>query len=225
MGIDLVVFDMAGTTINDEDGVNRCVRGALDAAGVSVSRDAVNLVMGIPKPIAITRLLEDAGRRDLLYRLDAIHADFVTRMIRFYQTDLSVHEIAGASETFRRLHSAGIRVGLDTGFTRDIVDVVLARLGWNDKQLVDVTVTSDEVQRGRPHPDLLLKAMHLLNLTDPRHVAKVGDTPSDLEEGTNAGCGLVVGVTGGSHTAEQLKPFPHTHLIGTVAELPGLLGL
>jgi phosphonatase-like hydrolase len=225
MDIDLVVFDMAGTTINDEDGVNRCVRAALEAVGVSVTRDAVNRVMGIPKPIAISQLVQDAGRRDLLDSLDAIHADFVARMIRFYQTDPSVHEIAGAGETFRRLRAAGIRVGLDTGFSRDIVDVVLARLGWNDKQLVDVTITSDEVQLGRPHPDLLLKAMHLLNLTDPRRVAKVGDTPSDLEEGANAGCGLVVGVTGGSHTAEQLKPFPHTHLISTVAELPGLLGL
>lgn len=225
MNIDLVVFDMAGTTINDADGVNRCVREALEGVGVVVSREAVNRVMGIPKPVAISQLLQDADRRDLLDKLDEIHVDFVNRMILFYRVDPSVHEIAGASDTFRKLRAAGIRVGLDTGFTRDIVDVVLERLGWKDGQLVDVTVTSDEVQRGRPHPDLLLRAMHLLNLTDPSRVAKVGDTPSDLEEGTNAGCGLVVGVTGGSHTAEQLKPFPHTHLIGTVAELPALLGL
>jgi hypothetical protein len=35
----------------------------------------------------------------------------------------------------------------------------------------------------------------------------------------------VVGVTEGSHTAEQLRPCQHTHLIGTVAEIPALLGL
>jgi phosphonatase-like hydrolase len=225
MEIDLVVFDMAGTTINDDDGVNRCVRAALEAVGVKVTREAVNRVMGIPKPVAIAHLLEEAGRGDLLEKLAEIHDDFVSRMIRFYQTDASVHEIPGASETFRRLKAAGIRVGLDTGFTRDIVDVVLARLGWNDKSLVDVTVTSDEVPRGRPHPDLLQRAMHLLDLTDPRRVAKVGDTPSDLEEGTRAGCGMVVGVTEGSHTVEQLRPCQHTHLIGTVAEIPALLGL
>lgn len=225
MEIDLVVFDMAGTTINDDDGVNRCVRAALEAVGVKVTREAVNRVMGIPKPVAIAHLLEEAGRGDLLEKLAEIHDDFVSRMIRFYQTDASVHEIPGASETFRRLKAAGIRVGLDTGFTRDIVDVVLARLGWSDKSLVDVTVTSDEVPRGRPHPDLLQRAMHLLDLTDPRRVAKVGDTPSDLEEGTRAGCGMVVGVTEGSHTAEQLRPCQHTHLIGTVAEIPALLGL
>ena len=50
-------------------------------------------------------------------------------------------------------------------------------------------------------------------------------TPADLLEGANAGCGMIVGVTEGTHTREQLQLFPHTHLIGSVAELPALLGL
>ncbi len=225
MSIHLVVFDMAGTTINDDDGVNRCLRAALDAVGVSATREAVNLVMGIPKPLALRQLLERYERADLLERLDAIHDDFVSRMIRFYQTDPSVHEIAGAGQTFRRLHAAGIKVALDTGFTRDIVDVVLKRLGWNDAELLDATVTSDEVAHGRPHPDMVRKAMRDVGVADAGAVAKVGDTPSDLAEGTAAGCGMVIGVTGGSHTAEQLRPHPHTHLINTVADLPDLLGL
>ncbi len=225
MPIDLVIFDMAGTTVNDDDGVNRCVRAALAEVGITVTREAVNAVMGIPKPIALRRLIEDSPRRDLLGRLDDIHSDFVRRMIAFYQTDPSVHEIDGAADTFRRLRAAGIKVALDTGFTRDIVDVVLTRLGWSDDRLIDATVTSDEVHRGRPHPDMVHKAMRDLGVKDARCVAKVGDTPSDLEEGNNAGCGLVVGVTGGSHTAEQLRPFRHTHLIGSVRELPAILGL
>jgi phosphonatase-like hydrolase len=225
MQIELVIFDMAGTTVNDEDGVNRCVREALAAAGITTTREAVNRVMGIPKPIALAHLIENSNHPDLLARLDAIHADFVTRMIRFYRTDPSVHEIHGAADTFRRLRAAGIKVALDTGFSRDIVTVILDRLGWNDPQLVDLTVTSDEVPNGRPHPDMVHKAMRDLGITDAQRVAKVGDTPSDLEEGENANCGLIVGVTAGSHTADQLKPFPHTHLIGSVVELPAILGI
>jgi phosphonatase-like hydrolase len=225
MNIELVVFDMAGTTVNDDDGVNRCVRAALDNVGLAVTRDDVNRVMGIPKPEALRQLIERYQRADLAPRLAAIHDDFVARMIRFYQTDPSVHEIAGAGDTFLRLHSAGIKVALDTGFTRDIVDVVLARLGWNDGKLVDATVTSDEVARGRPHPDMIEKLVRDLGIRDPARVAKVGDTPSDLAEGTAAGCGLVIGVTAGSHTADQLRPHRHTHLIRTVADLPALLGI
>ena len=57
---------------------------------------------------------------------------------------------------------------------------------------------------------MILKAMRDLGVSDAGRVAKVGDTPSDLEEGTAAGCGLVVGVTGGSHTrtAARTRP-PH----------------
>jgi phosphonatase-like hydrolase len=225
MNIELVVFDLAGTTVNDDDGVNRCVRAALEQAGLVASREAVNRVMGIPKPQALRTLIVEGGASGrLLSQLDAIHADFVTRMIRFYRTDPSVHEIASASDTFRRLRSAGIKVALDTGFSREVVEVLLDRLGWKDS-VVDATVTSDEVPRGRPYPDMILKLMGQLGVKDPRRVAKVGDTPSDLDEGTNAGCGMVVGVTAGSHTADQLRPFQHTHLISTVAELPALLGI
>jgi phosphonatase-like hydrolase len=225
MKIDLVVFDMAGTTVNDDDGVNRAVRDTLAAAGVEVSRAAVNEVMGIPKPLALTHLIEHSTRPDLVGRLESIHADFVRRMIHFYQTDPSVHEIAGAGDTFDRLKTAGIKVALDTGFSRAIVDVILSRLGWNQQDRVDATVASDEVQRGRPHPDMIEKAMHDLGVRDATRVAKVGDTPSDLQEGMSAGCGMVVGVTVGSHTAEQLGCAPHTHLIGSVVELPMLLGI
>jgi phosphonatase-like hydrolase len=223
MAIQLVVFDMAGTTVNDDDSVNRCVRAALSAVGVEVSRDAVNEVMGIPKPLAIRHLLERYEHPELCEQLDAIHSDFVRRMIAFYETDPSVHEIPGATECFRKLRAAGIKTALDTGFSRDIVNVILRRLGWNDPALLDTTVTSDEVSCGRPHPDMIQKAMQTVGITDPQSVAKVGDTPSDLEEGVNAGCGMVIGVTGGSHTAEQLKPHRHTHLIHTVADLPALL--
>ena len=226
MDIELVVFDMAGTTVNDEDGVNRCVRDALQQVGVTASREAVNGVMGIPKPAALCYLIEQSDRRDLLRdRLEAIHTDFVARMIRFYQSDPSVYEIPGASDTFRRLRAANVKVALDTGFSRDIVDVILARLGWRVPEQFDASVTSDEVPRGRPYPDMILKLMEDLGVRDAHRVAKVGDTPSDLQEGTNAGCGLVVGVTGGSHSAGQLRSYDHTHLIRTVAELPPLLGL
>jgi phosphonatase-like hydrolase len=225
MDIELVVFDLAGTTVNDDDGVHRAVQSALAAVGLTVSRDQVNEVMGIPKPQALAHLIQQAGRHDLSPQLDAIHADFVARMIHFYQTDRSVHEIAGAGQVFRLLRSAGIKVALDTGFSRDIVDVLLGRLGWNDSRLVNLSVTSDEVSRGRPHPDMIERAMAALAVTDPRRIAKVGDTPADLQEGTHAGCGVVVGVTSGSHTADQLRLWPHTHLITSVVELPALLGI
>jgi len=75
------------------------------------------------------------------------------------------------------------------------------------------------VPRGRPHPDMIQLLMSRFEIRDPKEVAKVGDTPADLEEGTNAGCGLVIGVTQGTHSRTQLEEYPHTHLIDSVADL------
>lgn len=223
---DLVVLDMAGTTVQDDDAVNRCLCAALAETGVGVTRDEVNEVMGMPKPVAISLLLERrkySGKPAPAREVDSIHGDFLRRMISFYRTDPAVREIDGASEVLRQLRRAGIKLALDTGFSRDIVDAILQRLGWAGKELLHATVASDEVPRGRPHPDLVFRAMELTGVTDARRVAKVGDTPSDLLEGRAAGCGLVIGVTSGSHTREQLAPHPHTHLIDNLRELPGIL--
>jgi phosphonatase-like hydrolase len=225
-GVQLVIFDMAGTTVNDDDSVNRCLREALKAEGLEVTPQQVNEVMGIFKPDAIRILIGQSAMTEALAgRVDVIHDDFVARSIRFYREDPSVYEIAGASRTFEILRDAGIKVAINTGFNRPIADVILNRLGWKENPLIAATITSDEVPRGRPHPDMIRALMLKLGIGDPAKVAKVGDTPADLGEGSAAGCGLVVGVTEGTHTRAQLEPHPHTHLIGSIVELPGIFGL
>ncbi len=226
MPIELVVFDMAGTTVNDEDSVSRCVQGALGSRGLKVTVADVNRVMGLPKPEALRILIsESSSHSSLIDHVDEIFRDFVERSIRFYQTDGSVREVPGAERTFRNLHKSGIKVALNTGFNRAITQTILDRLGWSNSPLVDATVCSDEVPRGRPHPDMIRKLMEQYGIEDPARVAKVGDTPADLLEGRNAGCGMLVGVTEGTHTREQLEPYPHTHLIASVRELPAVLHL
>ncbi len=77
--------------------------------------------------------------------------------------------------------------------------------------------------RGRPYPDMIRHLMDRLGIQDARNVAKVGDTWADLEEGHNAGCGVVIGVTSGSFTRRQLQERPHTHIVESVAEVVGVL--
>lgn len=222
--IRLVVLDMAGTTVNDDDGVNRCIRATLAAFGLEAAAADVNRVMGLPKPQAIAILVEQYGRTaDLGPRVPEIHRDFVRRSIDFYANDPSVYEVPGASEVFDRLHAGGIRVAVNTGFDRAITDVILGRLGWGDR--VDASIASDEVDRGRPFPDMIRELMRRFGVGEGAAVAKVGDTPVDLQEGQNAGCGLIVGVTGGTHTRRELETFPHTHLIHDIRQLPEILGL
>jgi phosphonatase-like hydrolase len=224
--IELVVFDMAGTTVSEGGAVYQCLRDTLTANGLETPADAMQQVKGMDKYEALRILIErSAMREQLLPGLDAIHEDFVERMIEFYRADPAVGEAPGANETFRRLRQAGVRVALNTGFSRDIAQTLIDRLNWERDGLIDASVTSDEVERGRPHPDMIRRLMLKLGVTDPRRIAKVGDTPADLLEGKNAGCGLIVGVTQGSCAREQLERFPHDYLIASVGEFPELLGV
>jgi phosphonatase-like hydrolase len=142
-------------------------------------------------------------------------------MIDYYRVNPDVREVPGAIGVFRTLRSHGIRVALDTGFDRQIVDVLIGRLGWEEE--VDATAASDEVPHGRPFPDLIFKLMEILGVESAANVVKVGDTPSDLQEGTAAGCGMVIGVTSGTHVRSLLEPHPHTHLVDSVRDIPALL--
>lgn len=72
---------------------------------------------------------------------------------------------------------------------------------------------------------MIVSLMSVLGAREPGRVAKVGDTPSDLGEGSSAGRGMVVGIVGATHARGQLMLYPHTHLIDSLLELPRLIGL
>ncbi len=226
MGIELIVFDLAGTTVRDNKDVHRTLKNAMNLFGVTISIEEANSVMGIPKPVAIKQLLEGKNYPDISPELiHHIHVEFVEQMIEFYWNDPGVGEKEGVSDTFRILKERGVKIAVDTGFDRQITDPLLARLGWKRDKLIDASVTSDEVEHGRPFPDLIFKAMYLTGVTDVKKVVKVGDTPSDLHEGTNAGCKFVIGITSGAFSRTQLEVEPHTHLIDQVSEVLNLLEL
>jgi phosphonatase-like hydrolase len=222
--IRLAVFDVAGTTVLDGDAVFDCLAGALDPL-MPVERSAVMDVMGLPKPLAIRGLLLESGRfagESLETAVNIVHDEFRAAMIDRYRHGVIV-PADGVERVFATLQASHIQVALDTGFSRDILDVVLERLGWSTG-IVNYSVASDEVARGRPHPDLIVRAMELAGVRHAGEVIKIGDTPSDMEEGLAAGCARVVGVTYGTHTREQLARHG-VEVIDALDELPVLLEL
>ena len=221
--IDLVVFDMAGTTIQDSGGmVLASLVEAARAHDLPGTSEELNAMMGMDKREVFTILARrrhraDAGAARALAD-EALHT-FLESMRTAYDRVLA--PIPGAEETFAFLHERGIKVATDTGFDAVIGGLILDRLNWRGG-LIDTSVFSTDVPRGRPAPYMIFEAMQRLGLLDVRRVIKIGDSPADLEEGTNAGCGEVIGVLSGAHTAATLGPVPHTRLLASVADLPAL---
>jgi len=227
MAFQLVVFDIAGTTVTDQQNVHDAFRGAFEKLAHPVTTPAVNHIMGYRKMEAIKMLLQQFYpaqlNNDLL--IAAIHEQFELDMQQFYRHTADLQPLPFAVATFRLLKANNIKIGLDTGFTKSITDIIINRLGWLKDGLIDVVVSSDEVKEGRPQPYMIWSMMEQLNLRDLKKVAKVGDTEVDILEGRNAGCGLVVSVTTGSYSKEELEEFTPDHIIASLQELPVLLGI
>jgi phosphonatase-like hydrolase len=220
MSIELVVFDMAGTTVKDRNFVGIAFQQAMKSQGYDIAIEEVNPLMGYEKPLAIKMMLEASGtdQSKITQELvDKIHSHFVEGMIEFYKTTQEIAPLPHVEETFAALRSEGIKIALNTGFSRNIADVIIDRLGWNDK--IDNIVASDEVPSGRPYPDMIRKIMAELGVGSAENVVKVGDTEVDINEGLNAGCKYVIGITTGAFTRDELLPYKPTHIIDDIAEV------
>jgi phosphonatase-like hydrolase len=134
----------------------------------------------------------------------------------------SLQPVVGAESALRELSAKGLKLAINTGFPRALELIALARLGWLEG-VFDAHVAGDEVPEGRPAPYMIHLAMQRTGITNVARVLVAGDTPLDLRAGTNAGAGGVVGVLTGTHRVETLGAVRHTHLLPSIATLPGLI--
>ena len=224
----LVIFDMAGTTVEDRGEVPTAFASTLAANGVAISADEITRVRGAAKRQAIRNLLppmlrDDASARQAFEaKADRIYAEFRQALAQSYREG-GVRTVLGAGQVIGDLRSRGIKVALTTGFDRDIATLLLGSIGWT-RHTIDAVVCGDDVPNGRPAPDMILLAMKLTAIDDPAQVANVGDTALDLESAARAGVKWNIGVLSGAHDRATLERAPHTHILRSVAELAGVLG-
>ena len=221
--VQLVVFDLAGTMIEDAGQVPAAFTAALRSHGIEITSDSLREVRGASKREAIQRLVEcrtGASNADALVQTESVYNSFRGTLAGMFEQD-GVREIAGATETLVWLKRRGIRIALNTGFDRTITELLLNSMPWG-QDLIDATVCGDDVAQGRPAPYLIFHAMEKSGVTNVQQVTNVGDTVLDLQAGQNAGVRYNIGVLSGAHAKERLEREPHTHLLSSVAILPTL---
>ena len=216
--LDLIVLDLAGTTVEDRGQVADAFTTALAASGVSVTPGQLQGVRGSSKRQAVLELVPDGS--DRAQRAEAVYHSFVERLAKRYRTE-GVRAMPGAEHVFHWFRHKGVRAALNTGFDRCITELLLEALGWTN-HLVDAVVCGDDVKCGRPAPDLIFRAMELTGTNNALRVASVGDTTLDLQAGYNAGVRWNIGVLSGAHDRALLEQAPHSHLLADITQLPSL---
>jgi phosphonatase-like hydrolase len=220
--IKLIVFDMAGTVVNENNAVYKTLQKAINGGGIDVTLDQVLAEgAGKEKSKAIQDIINRFDPGHPPEEIEKMYQHFLVMLEKVYE-HLEVTPIDGAEELFKELKTRRIYSALNTGYNHKTAYQLLSKLGWVKGITVDEVVTASDVVGTRPRPDMIFHAMKLTGVSEPKEVLKIGDSIIDIEEGKNAGCGLTVGITTGAHTLAQLESAYPDYVINHLSELLAL---
>jgi phosphonatase-like hydrolase len=221
--IKLVVFDMAGTVVDENNVVYKTLQKAISEKVVEVSLEWVlALGAGKEKKQAITDILAEFAPGADEVKVEEAYQHFAKLLDDAY-SDLDVKPQPGTLEIFEWLSEKGIKSALNTGYSRAVAEGLISKLGWQQGKDFDLLVTASEVSKARPAPDMIFLAKEKLGIASDNQIAKIGDSIIDIEEGKNANCGLTIGITTGAHTRSQLLTANPDHIINNLEELKSLI--
>lgn len=200
----MVVFDMAGTTVNENNLVYKTLQKAINEAGFDFNLDQVLAEgAGKEKKQAIRSVLAVYANNNDEELIGQIFENFMVQLTAAYAT-ADILPQNNVLALFTALKQRNIYAVLNTGYDRATAQSIIDKLGWKEGVDFDGLVTASDVSKNRPNPDMIYFAMNKFGVLNGSEVAKVGDSIIDIEEGQNAGCSLNIGITTGAHTAEQL---------------------
>jgi HAD superfamily hydrolase (TIGR01509 family) len=177
--IKALIFDMDGLLVDTEHLAYQAMDAFLAKHQVERRQDIHDQMLGRRLPEAIAIVKEGYG-------LDHPLADLITDYTIMRRDTLigNVRAMPGAREAVQFGHDAGLRVGLASSGLRDQVTLSLNEAGLQG--LFEVEVTGDDVVRGKPAPDLFLKAAEELGI-NPEHCVVFEDAPAGIAAAVNAG--------------------------------------
>ena len=223
MQIQCVVFDMAGTTVNEDNIVYKTLQAAINHFNVPVDLNHVlSHGAGKEKFQAIKDIISNSPYElDEKLQVEAFNYFLVELDIAY--TNFDVTPMPGAEHVFAALKQAGIKVVLNTGYNRATAESLLKQLGWVEGQQIDLLITASDVEHNRPMPDMIFYAKEKLHIANTKHMVKIGDSCIDIEEGKNAGCLLNIGITTGAQTETQLMEAKPDYIIHSLTAMLDIL--
>lgn len=215
---ELVVLDMAGTTVVDDGLVESAFALAWDRVratdeGREAALEHVRATMGQSKIDVFRALVDEPTAQALNEAFEGAFRELIDAG--------RCEAIPGAEDAIRAIRAMGLKIAFTTGFARPTADAILAALGWTE--LADVVLTPADAGRGRPAPDLVLTALIATGATSVASVVVVGDTESDAQSGVRSGAGFIVGVLTGSRDKKSLRAAGADLVLESVAGLPAAL--
>lgn len=224
--ITAVIFDWAGTTVDHGSlAPVRTLQKLFRERGMHVTEEAVRRDMGVHKKDHIRALLRaQAGTTPDEAEVEDLFAAFIPLQMDCLAAYSAV--IPGVPATVEALRTRGIKIGSTTGYTRPMLDLLLATAAAAGYR-PDCALCPDDTIAGRPFPWMCYLNAIFMRAYPMRTMVKIGDTVSDIEEGRNAGMWTIgIARTGNmiGLTAEDLAALPAAEQARRLGTARGKLG-
>lgn len=177
-----VIFDCDGTLVDSERLAQRSWTRLLLGYGYELTDDDVAAMFGSPYPVIHTYL---AARVDVPAR-EVLWDGFAELMFTSVAAELEVY--LDAATTARALADAGVPMAVASSSPRDRLDHTLAVSGLRD--LFAVVVAGDEIEHGKPAPDIFLSAAERLDV-EPTECVIVEDSPTGVRAALASGARVI----------------------------------
>jgi HAD superfamily hydrolase (TIGR01509 family) len=174
---DAVIFDLDGVLMDSEQRWNGAKEALVRETGGRWREEAPTVMMGMSSPEWAAYLRDELG---VPMAADAISRDVVRRMLEGYRSELPL--LPGADRAVRAL-AARWPLGLASSSNREVIDLVLELAEFGNA--FRVTISSEEVARGKPAPDVYLAAARELGAEPARCVA-IEDSSNGLRSAAAA---------------------------------------
>jgi phosphonoacetaldehyde hydrolase len=198
-----IIFDWAGTVVDHGSRAPvATLRDIFEGAGVPITLPEARLSMGIAKRAHIASILAlprvacqwqgAYGAMPSETEVDTLYAAFVPRQLACLERYSDV--IAGVPAAVGQLRARGLKIGSTTGYTRPMLAFLLD-LARAQGFSPDCALCPEDVPGGgRPAPWMCYLNAIRLEVSPLWTLVKIGDTPSDIAEGRNAGM-WTIGIT------------------------------
>jgi HAD superfamily hydrolase (TIGR01509 family) len=180
--IEAVIFDLDGVIVQSEELWDAARRELAADAGIEWPDGATDAMMGMSSKEWSSYVHDEVGVPD---PPGEINRKVLAWVEKRYRSELPW--IPGAQEAVRRMGKR-FPLGLATSSNREIIDIVVEVGGFED--LLAVTVSSEEVERGKPAPDVYLEAARRMGV-DPEKTAAIEDSTNGLLAAHNAGMRVI----------------------------------
>jgi HAD superfamily hydrolase (TIGR01509 family) len=182
MSIAAVVFDLDGVLVDSEQVWDAARRDVVAEHGGTWRDEATRDMLGMSAPEWSRYVVE---RLDVDLSAEEVNRAVVEALLREYDERLPL--LPGAREAVERM-AGSWPLGLASSSNRPVIDLVLDRMGVTDS--FKATVSSEEVGRGKPAPDVYLEAARRLG-ADPRACTAIEDSENGIKSAHAAGMRVV----------------------------------